>query len=169
MVQGAGVNTDPFLVTVMIGLSRLVFTFLAAYMSKTFGRRPTAIISGIGMTVSLLILATHILLLQEPPSLRVPSLSANDNITDLFNTTEAGEILEANNSISYLPLMMLLIYIISSTIGFLTLPWSMIGEVYPSQIRGVSFYILTIVDIILAANLFLSTFNISMSSMRVKF
>jgi sugar phosphate permease len=32
--------------------------------------------------------------------------------------------------------MSLVMYILSSTVGFLTLPWAMIGEVFPFRIRG---------------------------------
>jgi hypothetical protein len=34
------------------------------------------------------------------------------------------------------PILALVMYILSSTVGFLTLPWAMIGEVFPARIRG---------------------------------
>ncbi|XP_054266048.1 facilitated trehalose transporter Tret1-2 homolog isoform X2 [Macrosteles quadrilineatus] len=137
VVQEAGVKTDPFLVTVLIGLTRLVFTFLAAYLSKKFGRRPTAILSGVGMTLSLITLATHLYLLSPTPS--VTKLSTS-NLSDILNTTDVfnSTAVETVESVSFLPVTMLLLYILASTIGFLTLPWSMIGEVYPAQVRGVA-------------------------------
>lgn len=141
MVQEAGVMTDPFLVTVLIGLTRLIFTFLAAYLSKKFGRRPTAILSGVGMTLSLITLATHLYLLSPSPTTPF-ELFTPGNLSDIVNSTEAvvnPTVIVASDSVSYLPISMLLLYILASTIGFLTLPWSMIGEVYPAQVRGVSF------------------------------
>lgn len=150
-MQEAGIKTDPFLVTVMIGMTRLLFTFLAAYLSKVVGRRPAAIMSGVGMAVSLLTLATHLYLLTYSTSSTPMVLSISSPTADFWNSTEevffnvtstqnVTQTLEAADSVSFLPLSMLLLYILASTIGFLTLPWSMIGEVYPAQVRGVSLY-----------------------------
>lgn len=135
-MKGAGVTTDPFFVTVLIGIVRLIFTVVSAYMSKAFGRRPTALISGAGMTISLLILSMYIQYLPESTS-RISPISTN--ITGLLNTTTPVLPAEPSQSVAYVPLTMLFVYICASTVGFLTLPWSMIGELYPSQIRGVSF------------------------------
>lgn len=134
VVIEAGVTVDPFLVTVYIGVTRLVFTVLAAWMSKTFGRRPPAIISGIGMSLSLMTLATYLYL----NSAAAPALTTDGVLNStLLNATVVPAVTDQTSSkFSFIPLTMLLLYILSSTVGFLTLPWSMIGEVYPTQIRG---------------------------------
>uniref|UniRef100_A0A1B6KCL1 Major facilitator superfamily (MFS) profile domain-containing protein n=2 Tax=Graphocephala atropunctata TaxID=36148 RepID=A0A1B6KCL1_9HEMI len=140
VVKEAGVTMNPFVVTVVIGLTRLVFTFLAAYLSKRFGRRPPSIVSGVGMAVSLLTLATYLYL--QPSHSEVAPLArvGGGNITmEILNTTSTtATLITSSESVSYLPLTMLMLYILTSTIGFLTLPWSMIGEVYPSQVRGIA-------------------------------
>lgn len=142
MVLEAGIKSDPFKVTVMIGITRLLFTFLAAYLAKVFGRRPTAILSGVTMAISLLTLATHLYLIRDPPAM---PLSLTNNDTDLtqslpLNITQTVDsVLGSQESVSYIPISMLLLYILGSTIGFLTLPWSMIGEVYPAHVRGVRY------------------------------
>lgn len=41
-------------------------------------------------------------------------------------------------SISWFPIILLLAYVFTSCIGFSTLPWAMLGEVFPTEIRGVS-------------------------------
>lgn len=149
MVREAGVTADPFVVAVLIGLTRLVFTIFAAWMSRKFGRRITAIISGMGMTISLMILATLILIQLpqlENDQYRLPSFNKTNNMTSdeesisSLNITGFAE--SSHDTVdkppTFLPVIAILIYILSSTVGFLTLPWSMIGEVYPAQIRGVS-------------------------------
>ncbi|XP_046672467.1 facilitated trehalose transporter Tret1-like isoform X2 [Homalodisca vitripennis] len=142
VVKEAGITVDPFLVTILIGVTRLVFTFLAAYLSKQFGRRPPSIVSGAGMAVSLLTLATYLYL--HPTPLEVAPLPLiTNNTTNLLNTTASPTttnttLITSNESVSYLPLTMLMLYILTSSIGFLTLPWSMIGEVYPPQVRGIA-------------------------------
>lgn len=139
MVLEAGIKSDPFKVTVMIGLTRLLFTFLAAYLAKVFGRRPTAIISGVTMAISLLTLATHLYVIRDPPPAILLPLTNNDTESVPLNITQSVDSLE---SVSYIPICMLLLYILGSTIGFLTLPWSMIGEVYPAHVRGVRYLFL---------------------------
>lgn len=74
------------------------------------GRRPLAIVSGAGMTLCMLTLATHLLL----QSRGGPGLMAGPG----------------------LPAAALVAFILASTLGFLTLPWAMIGEVFPASFRG---------------------------------
>lgn len=134
VVLEAGIKSDPFKVTVMIGITRLLFTFLAAYLAKVFGRRPTAILSGVTMAISLLTLATHLYPSATPRSLTNNETDFTQNITQSVDS-----VLGSQESVSYIPISMLLLYILGSTIGFLTLPWSMIGEVYPAHVRGVRY------------------------------
>lgn len=137
-------TTDPFLVAVLIGITRLLFTIIAAWMSRRFGRRPTALISGAGMTLSLMVLATHLLLQHQKQSNQLESLNRIANETQNISTAFENSMKGFNKPPSFLPIISILIYIISSTIGFLTLPWSMIGEVFPVQIRGVrTIYVLS--------------------------
>lgn len=138
VVLEAGIKSDPFKVTVMIGVTRLLFTFLAAYLAKVFGRRPTAILSGVTMAISLLTLATHLYLIRDPPAIPL-SLTNNDTDHTQNFTQIVDSVIGSHESVSYIPISMLLLYILGSTIGFLTLPWSMIGEVYPAHVRGVRY------------------------------
>ncbi|KAF6207877.1 hypothetical protein GE061_016326 [Apolygus lucorum] len=144
VVREAGVTTNPFVVAVLIGLTRLLFTILAAYMSKKLGRRPAALISGVGMTVSLLVLATHLI---NAPKPMIPAQEEfevdydyNDTFTD--NSTDNNTMFQTTGEetieTSLIPVISILLYILTSTLGFLTLPWAMIGEVFPSQVRGVA-------------------------------
>lgn len=134
VVRNSGITMDAYIVSIMIAMIRLSFTILGAGLSKQLGRRPLAIISGIGMTVSLFFL--------------IFSLDQNTTPTDSSNINKTANLSSSNNtlleessdlsSISWVPLVSILFYVLSSTIGFLTLPWAMIGEVFPSQVRGVS-------------------------------
>lgn len=114
MVVEAGVAADPYLVAVMIGLARLLVTFVTGFLSNKVGRRPLAIISGAGMTVCMMALATHLL---------------------LQSGSAAGDLLQPR---PWLPAAALVTFILASTLGFLTLPWAMIGEVFPVRFRGVA-------------------------------
>ncbi|KAJ9592465.1 hypothetical protein L9F63_015881 [Diploptera punctata] len=106
----AGVEANGYLVTVLIGLTRLVVTVGISYASKHYGRRPLAVISGAGMTLCMGVLAGYLL---------------------LRHLGEVGEF-------PLLPAVCLVLFIFTSTVGFLTLPWAMIGEVFPSRVRGLA-------------------------------
>lgn len=56
-VKDSGVTKDIGIIAVMLGALRLVVIFLGTCSSKLMGRRFTALVSGIGMTPCLLVLA----------------------------------------------------------------------------------------------------------------
>lgn len=101
----AGVSIDPFLCTILIGLTRVLTTFLTMYLSDKFGRRSSAILSSIGMGLCMLGLS--------------------------FNTW-----FEVNNEFGWISAVLLIVFVFSATFGLLTLPFGMIGEVFPQQFRG---------------------------------
>lgn len=101
-----GVAIDPLLSAVYIGLTRVLTTLLMAYFSDKFGRRPPAIFSGAGMSLSMMGLAWVV---SHPLK---------------------------ETAFSWLPAFLLIAFIFASTLGFLTLPFSMIAELYPQRTRG---------------------------------
>ncbi|PSN36326.1 hypothetical protein C0J52_24327 [Blattella germanica] len=113
IVTETGVKFDGYIVTVMIGISRLVVSIGISFASKKYGRRVLTNISGVGMTMSICVLAAFLTLMHD-------NVLSEDTIA----------------SYSWVPVTALVTYILTSTVGFLTLPWAMIGEVFPSEIRG---------------------------------
>ena len=104
----AGVTLDPFLCTVLIGVMRVVATIIVAITLDWFGRKPITVVSGTIMSFCMLGLA---LTIQFPAS------------TDFA---------------SWLPTFLLLAYIFTSTLGFLTIPFSMLPELFNQQNRGLA-------------------------------
>lgn len=102
----AGVAIDPLLSAVYIGLTRVVTTILMAFISDKFGRKPPAMFSGVGMFLSMMGLAVVA-------------------VYPLKDTTY-----------NWVPAFLLIAFIFSSTLGFLTLPFAMIAEMYPQKTRG---------------------------------
>lgn len=102
----AGVHTDGYLVSVLIGATRLLVTVVISYASKRFGRRPLAVVSGVGMTMCM--------------------------------GTLAGCVHLESSALNWLRALTLVLYIFMSTVGFLTLPWAMIGELFPTRVRGLA-------------------------------
>lgn len=104
--KNSGVPIDPLLSAVFIGLTRVVTTILMAFISDKFGRKPPALFSGFGMCFSMMGLAAC-------------------NYHPLVNT-----------SLNWVPTFLLIFFIFSCTLGFLTLPFAMIAELYPQKTRG---------------------------------
>nr|XP_023014782.1 facilitated trehalose transporter Tret1-like isoform X1 [Leptinotarsa decemlineata] len=107
IVENAGITFEPYMTIVVIGVVRLLSAILASFLSRSVGRRPLSIVSGIGMTASLLIL-TGLIFLKE---------NGTENLTELS-------------------LVMLLGYFVTSSLGFLPIPFAVTAELFPSKIRG---------------------------------
>uniref|UniRef100_A0A903XVV8 Major facilitator superfamily (MFS) profile domain-containing protein n=2 Tax=Anopheles gambiae TaxID=7165 RepID=A0A903XVV8_ANOGA len=102
----AGVAIDPFLSAVLVGLTRVVTTVLMSFISDKFGRRPPALFSGFGMACC------------------------------MFGLAACAVFPVADTQYNWIPTALLVAFIFTATLGFLTLPFSMNAEVYPTKIRG---------------------------------
>lgn len=113
IVLDAGVKMDPYFAIVMIALTRLISAVLVSFLSKIYGRRPHSIISGASMTICMITLALYLFLIKKGV---------------IGNSTQ--------ESLSWLPVALLVFYFFASTLGFLTMPFAMAAEVFPGKIRG---------------------------------
>lgn len=104
----AGVTLDAFLSTVIIGVVRCVVTIICAFACDKYGKKPLAIWSGVGMTISTIGLAVCAALSME------------------------------ETSVPWLPAVLLYAFIFTGTLGILTLPFTMVAEMYPQKTRGVA-------------------------------
>lgn len=109
--SGAGLNK--YLAAVILGIVRLVSTIVACVLCRRCGRRPLTMVSSIGCGISMLGLGTYMWLKDY--------WIAND--LPLSST--------------WVPVLCIFSYTIACTLGFLVVPWVMIGEVYPVQVRGI--------------------------------
>lgn len=106
----AGVRIDGYLAAIFIGITRLFGTLCVSYISRKYGRRIPSIASGIGMTIFMGILSIYLW---------------------------ASNCGYAINDRGIIPVISILMYIFTSTMGFLVLPFAMIGEIYPARFRDV--------------------------------
>lgn len=113
IVKEAGVNIDAYLAIVLIAIARLISAILITFISKKYGRRPLSILSGAGMTISMILLAIYLLLLKK----------------DFIKAEDVSKF-------SWIPLLLLILYFFTSMLGFLSMPFAMVAEVYPAKIRG---------------------------------
>lgn len=55
-----------------------------------------------------------------------------------------GMLIDSSSSLTWIPSITLLLFMTASTIGFLMVPWVMIGELYPSQVKQNYFSLLAL-------------------------
>ncbi|XP_011063588.1 PREDICTED: facilitated trehalose transporter Tret1-2 homolog isoform X1 [Acromyrmex echinatior] len=106
----SGVQVDPFLGAVLIGIARFIASLLTAGVSRKFGRRIPSMISGIGMTIFMGGLSLYLYL------------------------AEKGTVMADNGVV---PVICMVMYIFTSTLGFLVIPFAMVGEVFPSKVKDI--------------------------------
>lgn len=102
----AGVTIDPILCAIFIGLARLITTILMSPIIDKLGRRPLALGSGVGMSICMFALASN----------------------TWFPQTMSH--------IPFLPVICINGFIVASTLGLMTLPFTMTAEVFPQKIKG---------------------------------
>ncbi|XP_054283863.1 facilitated trehalose transporter Tret1-like [Macrosteles quadrilineatus] len=124
LFESIGTSVDKYEALILLGVARLIISFVTAMASKKIGRRPLMIASGIGMTVSSVVVA--VFFSQRP----YEGLFAHaGNQTDLTTVTNA-------DPYSWVGAASILIYVSMTAFGFLIIPWSLIGELLPMSIRG---------------------------------
>lgn len=108
IMEKSGVEVDPYLGAVLIGVARLIASLLTAGVSRKFGRRIPSMISGVGMTIFMGGLSLYLFL------------------------AEKGTVMADNGIV---PIVCMVMYIFTSTLGYLVVPFAMVGEVFPSKVK----------------------------------
>ncbi|XP_050324659.1 facilitated trehalose transporter Tret1-2 homolog [Bactrocera neohumeralis] len=106
IATSAGVTADPMLVAIFVGVARITTTFFMGTIFERWGRRPAGMLSATGMTVAMFLLAAN------------------------------GWWPVIGEYLPLLPIICIVLHIIFSTLGLLTLPFLMISEVFPQRVRG---------------------------------
>lgn len=120
IVRAAGVITvDPYLVTVLAGTIILIVSLVASLVYPRTGVRAVAIVSGVGTTITMLFMGVFL-------SLRIYWINR-----------------ASLNFLNWVPVFSMLCSISVSAVGFLILPWSMLGEVFPNNVKGLAASIAT--------------------------
>lgn len=106
--QDVGSTINPYLASVLIGTVRMLMSCVNTYMLRTFHRRPLIMASGLGMAICM-------------------------GFSGLFTYW----IKQGTSSQNWMPVGLILLYVITSMIGLLPIPWTMTAELFPIEIRGI--------------------------------
>lgn len=110
---------DEFVALVMLGSIRFIMAVISAVISKRVGRRSLFFISGIGMCFTSLVAGVYMYLTVIPA----------DELAKLN--------IEKNTKDDNIALYCVLGYVCFSSLGYLVIPWTLIGELLPVKVRGV--------------------------------
>lgn len=111
--EKSGAAMDKYYATITLGIVRVIFTIVGCIALRRFGRRPLTFVSGYGCGFTMIALGTYMYYLQG---------WEENNVAPKH---------------TWIPVTCIFIFIIACTLGFLIVPWVMIGEVYPTQVRGI--------------------------------
>lgn len=134
---GIGAGLDAYSATVTLGIIRFAMSLLTAILSHSCGRRPLMIVSGLGMTVSALFAAFYFQLscvftsVFNKDQILISSNSTANNLSSSLHST-------SNESSGLIGLLCILLFVSFGSIGMLIIPWTLVGEILPTTVRGVA-------------------------------
>lgn len=102
---------------VILGVIRFLMSIIAAFFSKQFGRRTLMISSGLGMSLSMFLSAMYLYITSS--------------------TDESGKLKEILADQKWILLVIILLYVCTNCLGFVIIPWTLIGELLPISVRGI--------------------------------
>lgn len=113
-----GAGLDKYGAMVILGVIRFLMSVLTSLFSKKFGRRVLCITSGLGMAFSMFFSAMYIYLTSS--------------------CDQDGKIKEIMAQQTWVLLVIVLLYVCTSCLGFVIIPWTLIGELLPISVRGIA-------------------------------
>jgi SP family facilitated glucose transporter-like MFS transporter 8 len=124
LFQDAGSDLKPSLATIIVGVIQVVATFISTLVVDRLGRRILLLISDFVMAICALLLGVYFYLKTETD-------------TDV-------------NSLGWLPLTSVCVFIIVFSLGYGPIPWMMVGELFAPQIKGFASSLSCVLNWILA-------------------
>ncbi|XP_044260290.1 facilitated trehalose transporter Tret1-like isoform X1 [Tribolium madens] len=112
--QEVGSEMNPYLTSIFIGIVRFVMCMVNTYVLRTYGRRPLVILSCFGMSFSI-----------------------------FFSGFFTYWVKTGTSTLTWLPVVFLLLFVFTSMIGLVPIPYTMTAELFPLEIRGVAHSIST--------------------------
>lgn len=106
----AKVNLNEHIASIIVGAIRLIMAVIGAILINRFGRKGLCMISSFGMSLSMLVIIVYF---------------------------KYFEIISQEATIPIIPLLCVLSNVFFSMIGMLPIPWILVGELFPTQVRSI--------------------------------
>ncbi|XP_011143158.1 facilitated trehalose transporter Tret1 [Harpegnathos saltator] len=107
--QEVGAGVDEYIASILVGVTRFLCSMVNTWLLRRYRRRALCIISSLGMAVCMTVSGYFTL--------------------NIRNGDRSGY---------WVPVLCLLLYVCTSMVGMLTIPWTMTAELFPSEIRGIA-------------------------------
>lgn len=117
MLQETGSKIGPNVSTVIIGVMGVIATYVSTLIIDTLGRKILLLYSVVIMGISTFFIGGFFYLMEYKYDV---------------------------SSITFIPLVSLCTFIILFSMGFGPVPWMMMGEIFPAQIKGKIFLIISL-------------------------
>ncbi|XP_053990061.1 facilitated trehalose transporter Tret1-like [Hylaeus volcanicus] len=107
--QEVGSGVDEYIASILVGVTRFLCSMVNTWLLRRYKRRPLCIISSLGMAICMTVSGYFTLLIRD-----------------------------GDRSGYWVPVLCLLLYVCTSMVGMLTIPWTMTAELFPTEIRGIA-------------------------------
>ena len=107
--QEVGSGVNEYTASILVGVTRFFCSMVNTWLLRRYKRRPLCMISSLGMAVCMSVSGYYTLLIKE-----------------------------GDRSGYWVPVFCLLLYVCTSMVGMLTIPWTMTAELFPTEIRGIA-------------------------------
>ncbi|KAK3927846.1 Facilitated trehalose transporter Tret1 [Frankliniella fusca] len=124
-------SVDDYTAAALVGLLRLVMAVVTLPLLSRFGRRQLLMWSAALMCASML---TSGFFSRRWPGAAAAAGSADDALLEGLNLEELGHI--GGAGARWVPPLCVLVYVCSSCIGVLSVPWILAAELFPQEVRG---------------------------------
>ncbi|XP_034191657.1 facilitated trehalose transporter Tret1 isoform X3 [Osmia lignaria lignaria] len=107
--QEVGSGVDEYVASILVGVTRFLCSMVNTWLLRRYKRRALCIISSLGMALCM-------------------------TVSGYFTY----QIKSGDRSGYWVPVVCLLLYVCTSMVGMLTIPWTMTAELFPTEIRGIA-------------------------------
>ena len=107
--QEVGSGVNEYTASILVGVTRFLCSMVNTWLLRRYKRRPLCMISSLGMAVCMSVSGYYTLLIKD-----------------------------GDRSGYWVPVFCLLLYVCTSMVGMLTIPWTMTAELFPTEIRGIA-------------------------------
>lgn len=139
VIQEVGSGVDAYIASILVGVTRFLCSMVNTWLLRRYKRRVLCIISSLGMTVCMAISGYYTYLIKNGDRSGYWVSFRNQTIHISFDKVDEID----NYHVVYLPVyqvpvLCLLLYVCTSMVGMLTIPWTMTAELFPTEIRGIA-------------------------------
>lgn len=132
----ANIESPQFIATITVGIAGLLASIFSIFLVDVAGRKLLLIVSGIGTCLATALLGTHFFITR--PSLCDNSTNLTATLPPSAENATTTAVLPCNPQYAPVAIASVLLYFVLFNFGWGPVPWVLLGEMLPLQVRGVA-------------------------------